>query len=94
MTKETRRARLARKEKEADGVAVDVRSLLHEMVETRQMSPDAVLAGALGHVVAEMTAAMGGPATAAALRQVIAGIEHLPSVAAVRLAAMPTAGRA
>lgn len=86
--------RLARKCDMVTAAAEEVSGLLDGLIAKHGMAADAVIAGALAHVVARMVVEVGGDAVAATVMQLVGQVSGLPSASELHLAAAPVAGRA
>jgi hypothetical protein len=83
-----------RRADEAIETAEVVRELMALPIREQGFDPAAVIAGAHAEAAAAMVIALGGAEAAERMRAAAAQVEHLPSLAAVRLAARQPAGTA
>jgi hypothetical protein len=79
---------------EAQETAATVWELMRLLVEENGFDPAAVIAGAHAEAAAKMVVAFGGAIAAERMRAAAAQVQHLPSLAAVTLAAREPAGTA
>jgi hypothetical protein len=79
---------------QAEETAAIMRELMRLLVEEQGFDPAAVIAGVHAEAAAAMVVAFGGAEAAERMRAAATQVEHLPSLAAVTLAAREPAGTA